>query len=164
MWPITNRSQYSLLLYCILLLFTYCLWTTTQLPYHFVNEVKQHRRRQRPTCDRTWATLSLTICLLLYLTWLAHTHSTHTPHTPPSRMEVRLVLNSLAVCVLPLSSVGLWRHTHIYWPEPFRCLRCDQIISLQVTFSEHHTAPRLSLEVIGACVPFRETFVSFNVE
>lgn len=73
-----------------------------------MNEVKQHRRRQRPTCDRTWATPSLTICLLLYLTRLAHTL---TPHTPPSRMEVRLVLNSACCVCSPLCSVGLWTHT-----------------------------------------------------
>lgn len=47
----------------------------------FVNEARRQKRRPRSTCDRTWAALSLTICLRLYLTPLAHTHSTHTPHT-----------------------------------------------------------------------------------
>lgn len=55
----------------------------------FMNEVKWQKRRPRSTCDRTWAALSLTICLRLYLTQLAHTHSTH---TPTNRMEVRLDL------------------------------------------------------------------------
>lgn len=69
----------------------------------FMNEVKWQKRRPRSTCDRTWAALSLTICLRLYLTHLAHTHSTH---TPTNRMEVRLDLKLTQNLLVVLSLVS----------------------------------------------------------